>query len=168
VLSSESGTSSVTIVQADLSDPRHAEDVRRLTAEYATDRMGNGGPLGQDILDRLIPGLRSMPQARIWIAYLSDGPVGLATCFVGFSTFAALPIINVHDLAVSPAHRGLGIGRALLTAVERAAREMGCAKITLEVGDENQPAKGLYEAQGFSHASAGPDAGHALFYVKYL
>jgi ribosomal protein S18 acetylase RimI-like enzyme len=158
----------ITILEADLSNARQAEDVRELTAAYATDPMGSGSELGDDVLDRLIPGLRSMPNARVWVAYLSAAPVGLATCFIGFSTFAARPLINVHDLAVLPAHRGLGIGRALLDAVERSAREMGCAKITLEVGDENLGARHLYEAFGFEHASAGPGAGRALFYAKYL
>jgi len=44
-------------------------------------------------------------------------------CFRGFSTFAAAPLINVHDLAVVPGFRGQGIGRRLLEAVEMYAED---------------------------------------------
>ena len=37
-----------------------------------------------------------------------DKPVGLATTFEGFSTFAAKPLINIHDIAVLPDYRGRG------------------------------------------------------------
>ena len=34
--------------------------------------------------------------------------VGLALCFVGFSSFKARPLINIHDIAVRPEVRGQG------------------------------------------------------------
>jgi ribosomal protein S18 acetylase RimI-like enzyme len=161
-------TNNIEIVEADLSNPAHAHDVRAMTAAYACDPMGNDGRLDEAVLDRTMAGLRAMPHARVWIAYDAGAPVGLATCFVGFSTFAGRPVINIHDLAVVQTHRGRGVGRGLLRAVEAQARSMGCSKVTLEVGDANPRAKGLYESCGFEHASAGPHAGRALFYAKYL
>jgi ribosomal protein S18 acetylase RimI-like enzyme len=156
------------IVTADLERPDHQEAVVAMTAAYALDRMGNGGPLPPDVLVRLVPGLRSHPTALVFLAYVDGAAVGIATCFLGFSTFAARPLINIHDLAVLPEHRGRGIGGALLRAVEAAARERGCVKVTLEVQENNLPARQLYERAGLTQAVYGASTGGSLFYTKTL
>lgn len=156
------------IVEADLTRPEHARDVVALTQAYAQDPMGNGAPLAQEVLDRLVPGLRSLPTTLIFLAYLDGEAVGIATCFRGFSTFHARPLVNVHDLAVLPARRGRGIGALLLAAVERKARQLGCCKVTLEVQENNTRAKGLYARAGFSQAVYGEPVGGFLFYTKPL
>jgi ribosomal protein S18 acetylase RimI-like enzyme len=130
--------------------------------------MGNGRPLPPDVLARLIPGLREHPTTIIFLAYVDETAVGIATCFLGFSTFAARPLINIHDLAVLPEHRGEGIGRSLLEAVERKARALGCAKVTLEVQEHNVLARRLYEAAGFANVIYGEVTGGSLFYGKSL
>src|SRR5690242_10537221 len=114
------------IIEADLDRPDHQQDILALTAAYALDPMGNGEPLPPDVLERLIPSLKSHPTTLIFLAYKNQRAVGLATCFRGFSTFAARPLINISDLAVLPAHRGRAIGRRLLDVVEQTARETGC------------------------------------------
>jgi ribosomal protein S18 acetylase RimI-like enzyme len=100
---------------------------------------------------------------RVYISSPTARAVGAAVCFVGFSTFAGKPVVNLHDLAVLPSHRGRGIGSLLLAEVERHARERGACKVTLEVHDTNHGAKRLYEATGF-----GPWRGHTLFVTKRL
>ena len=156
------------VVQADLGDPAHQRDVVTLTAAYAEDPMGNGGPLPTEVLQRLVPALRAHPTTMIFLAHAGGQAVGIATCFLGFSTFAARPLLNVHDLAVLPEWRGRGVARALLQFVERAARERGCAKLTLEVQEHNRRARGVYLAAGFAQDHAGEAAGGALFYAKRL
>lgn len=94
--------------------------------------------------------------------------VGIAVCFVGFSTFAARTLINIHDLAVAPTHRGRGIGRMLMEAVERKARAMGACKITLEVLENNVRARSVYAEAGFVSASYGDTPGGAEFLWKPL
>jgi ribosomal protein S18 acetylase RimI-like enzyme len=116
----------------------------------------------------LIPGLRRHPATLVFLAYEGETPIGIATCFIGFSTFAAKPLINIHDLAVLPEHRGRGVGLVLLTAVERAGCERGCAKLTLEVNVNNLRAKRLYEAFGFRQAGVDTPAGGQLFFFKPL
>lgn len=160
--------SELQIVRADLDRAEHQDAVVAMTAAYALDPMGNGGPLPPDVLARLVPGLRAHPTSLVFLAYLDGVAVGIATCFFGFSTFAARPLINIHDLAVLPEHRGRGIGRALLRAVEAAARERGCARLTLEVLANNEQARRLYERAGLAQAGSGGSTGGALFYTKYL
>jgi GNAT superfamily N-acetyltransferase len=157
----------VEIVQADLDDADHQRAVVALTDAYARDPMGNGAPLPQEKLDRLIDGLRNHPTTVILLAYAGGQAVGIATCFLGYSTFAVEPLLNVHDLAVLPGHRGLRIGAKLLEAVEQKARQLGCSKLTLEVGDTNARAKDLYEKAGFAQPTS-EGAGDLLFYAKPL
>lgn len=156
------------IVTADLNRPDHQEAVVAMTAAYALDEMGNGRPLPQEVLDRLVPGLRAHPTTIVLLAYVEGVAVGIATCFLGFSTFAARPLINVHDLSVLPAYRGRGIGQALLRGVEGEARQRGCVKVTLEVLENNHRARALYERAGLAQATHGDVPGGALFYSKVL
>lgn len=159
---------SVTIIQADLSRPEHQRDVLAMTSAYAQDAMGNGEPLPQDVLARLITGLRAHPTTIVFLAYIDEQVVGIATCFLGFSTFTARPLINIHDLAVLPEQRGRGIGRSLLATVEHAARERGCSRVTLEVQENNSRARQVYQAAGFAQAVYGETTGGSLFYTKRL
>ena len=79
-------------------------------------------------------------------------------CFFGLSTFQARPLLNIHDLAVVPEYLGKGIGRALLSAAETRARRHGCCRLTLEVQDDNQWARSLYESFGFEDFIVGNSA----------
>lgn len=159
---------SLEIKPADLDDPQHQSAVVDLLDAYARDPLGDGKPLPDDVKARLIPGLRAHPTTLILLAFLGDTPVGIAACFLGFSTFAAKPLLNIHDLAVLPGHRDLGVGRALLEAVEQKARELGCCKLTLEVLENNHKAYRTYRAAGFAQATYQPEAGGALFLSKPL
>ena len=65
------------------------------------------------------------------------------------SSFAARPSVNLHDLAVLPGQRGLGVGRRLLEAVADAARRRDACKVTLEVRPDNDVGRHLYADVGF-------------------
>ena len=160
--------STITVVEADLHRPDHQEAVLQLVNNYARDPMGNSQDLPQDVYTRLIPGLQAHPTTLIFLAYRGDEAVGIAVCFRGFSTFAAKPLINIHDLAVNPDCRGQGIGRLLLQRVEHTAREFGCCKLTLEVQLNNTVAQGLYFGVGFIRATYDLEAGQVLFLQKLL
>jgi ribosomal protein S18 acetylase RimI-like enzyme len=158
----------VRIVEADLGRDEHQRAIVALLDAYSRDPMGNGGPLAEETKRRLIPGLREHPTTIVWLAYVRGTPVGVAICFRGFSTFAARPLINIHDLAVLPEQRGRGVGRSLLEAIARKAQALGCCKLTLEVLENNRKARRVYEAAGFRQATYQPDAGGALFLSKPL
>jgi ribosomal protein S18 acetylase RimI-like enzyme len=148
----------VTVIEADLNDAQHQSAVMHLINAYARDPMGDGGDLPSAVCDRLIPGLQQHPRSLVFLAFADATPVGIAVCFVGFSTFAARPLINIHDLAVVPDHRGRGIGRLLLERVEAKGRELRCCKLTLEVREDNHRAQRLYQRFGFGDmlSEAGP------------
>jgi ribosomal protein S18 acetylase RimI-like enzyme len=137
------------IIEADLALPAHGDAVLRLLDAYACDEMGLGRPLSDDVRGRLVEGLYRHPTRIVFLAQLDTEPVGLAVCFLGYSTFAASPLVNVHDLIVHPSFRRRGVAARLLEAVETRARELGCCKVTLEVRVDNAAARSLYAARGF-------------------
>jgi len=60
----------------------------------------------------------------------------------------------VNYLAVDPAHRGRGLGRALMAEVETRLRELGCPKLNLQVRSDNAAALAFYERLGFRQDAA--------------
>jgi ribosomal protein S18 acetylase RimI-like enzyme len=56
----------------------------------------------------------------------------------------------VNYLAVDPAHRRRGLGRALMAAVEMQLRALDCPKINLQIRHDNAEARSFYESLGFS------------------
>jgi ribosomal protein S18 acetylase RimI-like enzyme len=161
-------SSLIRIVEADLSLLAHQEAVLAMVDAYSRDAMGDGKPLDQDVRAQLIPALMRHPTTLIFLAFDGDQPVGAAVCFIGFSSFAAKPLINIHDFVVLPTSRSKGIGRQLLEAVEAKARELGCCKLTLEVMDKNHQAVRMYQAAGFERYALQEKAGAAIFMSKPL
>lgn len=139
---------------ADLNDKRDADSVTFLVNSYAIEPVGGGQPLPPDVRERLVAGLREVPHALVLLALADDAAIGIAVCFYGFSTFRALPLLNIHDLAVLPEFRGHGVGRALLQAAEDHARRRGCCRLTLEVLASNVGARALYRRVGFDDSAA--------------
>ena len=58
-------------------------------------------------------------------------------------------VADLMTIAVAPAAQGSGLGRHLLSLVESLARDGGASYLMLEVRDDNEPAKKLYERAGF-------------------
>lgn len=150
------------IIRVDLNDPLHAAALVQLLDQYARDPMGGEAPLSPDVHQNLIERLQKVDQFRGLLAKLDGQFVGLANCFLGFSTFKAQPLMNIHDLAVAPMARGQGVGGALLQAVDQLAKEEGCAYVTLEVRADNR-ARQLYLRHGFV---AGDPTTDAMSFLK--
>jgi len=55
----------------------------------------------------------------------------------------------IYSLAVDPAFRKQGVGRALLRHAEVALEKRGCVKINLQIGDGNEAVIGFYEKTGY-------------------
>ena len=157
---------SLKIIEADLNNTNHQHAVATMIDDYAADPMGNGAPLTDAVRKRLIPALREQAGTRIFLAIHQQEPVGIAVCFTGFSTFAAMPLINIHDLFVSPRMRGKGLGRMLLQRVEDEAAASACCKVTLEVLEHNRTALEAYRKFGFSSPTHTTVGGGTWFMSK--
>lgn len=161
-------TTALRILPLDLADAAHAAAFLDLLDHYAQDPMGGGKPLAADARAHLVERLAGRPGFVGFLAFDGDTACGLINCFEGFSTFAAQPLLNVHDIVVRADRRGRGVGQALLAAAETAARERGCCKLTLEVLSNNHKALAAYDRAGFHPYVLDPAAGQALFLQKWL
>lgn len=159
---------SLTVRRLDLNDADEALIWLDLLDHYARDPMGGGDGLSQYAKLHLVDAMREVPGFHGALAWLGGEAVGLIDCFAGFSTFAARPLLNVHDIVVRADCRSRGIGRALLEWAEQRATELGCCKMTLEVLSNNHSAMACYARAGFAPYMLDPKAGHALFLQKLI
>jgi len=148
----------VQIIEAKLNQNPQSQAVLDLLDGYACTPFGQGRPLDEAVRANLIEKLKAHPTTRIYLAQDGTDYIGIAVCFVGFSTFAGKPLLNIHDVYVRESHQGCGIGRRLLEGVSEAARAAGCYKVTLEVMDGNPKASELYQRCGFELGQVGKDA----------
>ena len=88
------------------------------------------------------------PVIRVLIAEWNGEPAGFALYFFNFSTFVGRPGLYLEDLFVRPSLRSHGIGRALLRALARIAKERGCGRMEWAVLDWNEPALRFYKSLG--------------------
>ena len=68
--------------------------------------------------------------------------------FHNYSTFLARPGIYLEDLFVQPEYRSKGVGKALLVALAKIARDRKCGRLEWSVLDWNQPAIDFYQRIG--------------------
>jgi ribosomal protein S18 acetylase RimI-like enzyme len=98
----------------------------------------------------------------MFLAWHDGAPVGIAGAFDDGRW-------NVVSMWVDPAHRGSGVGRALLDAVVGFARDRGATHVTLGVTDGNDAARALYERYGFAETGAAePLRSHPELMVRDL
>jgi len=74
--------------------------------------------------------------------------VAFALFFSNFSTFLGRPGLYLEDLYVQPAHRGTGLGKALLHHLGALAVARGCGRFEWSVLDWNENAIRFYEGMG--------------------
>ena len=156
------------IVNADLSKPLHAKALIELLNGYALDPMGGGNPLSDYTKHNLASTLQNRPGTHVILALSDDEAVGLIVAMEGFSTFLCKPLLNIHDVYVTPDCRGKGIAKQLLEAAEQIAINNGCCKLTLEVLEGNKAARAAYSRFGFHGYELDPKMGKALFWEKKL
>jgi len=86
--------------------------------------------------------------AEAVVAQVQGQVVAFALFFTNFSTFLGLPGLYLEDLYVQPAHRGTGLGKALLQHLGALAVERGCGRFEWSVLDWNENAIRFYEKMG--------------------
>jgi GNAT superfamily N-acetyltransferase len=88
------------------------------------------------------------PAATALIAEHGARVAGYAVFFPTFSSFLAIPGVWLEDLFVRPAHRGAGVGKALLAAVAAHVRDSGGERLEWAALDWNELALGFYRRIG--------------------
>jgi len=88
------------------------------------------------------------PVAEALVADRGGRAVGFALFFHNYSTFVGRPGLYIEDLYVRPAHRGQGIGGALMSHMIRLAKDRRCGRVEWAALEWNEPALRFYEAMG--------------------
>lgn len=158
----------LSVVIADYRDEKQGADLLALMDHYSRDPYGGGEPLSAVCHRELLGRLAEFPGAFTVLAYRGNEALGLANCFMGFSTFMCKPLVNIHDVVVTESARGLGVCTQMMAKVAEVARERGCCKVTLEVLEKNHPARGAYLKCGFKPYALDEEYGKAEFWQRYL
>ncbi|KAA0874133.1 GNAT family N-acetyltransferase [Nitrincola tapanii] len=159
---------SVTCLVVDYQDAQQGAELLHLMNTYAQDPMGGGEALRPEVQARLLQAMAERPHLHSFIAYVQGQAVGLINCVEGFSTFAAQPLLNIHDVIVLPTLRGQGIARHLFQCAEEKAKALGCCKLTLEVLQGNEKAKQVYRSLGYQPYQLDEATGQAEFWEKKI
>lgn len=92
------------------------------------------------------------PDFRALIAEFRGAAVGLAVFFSEFSTWRGRRGVYIQDIYVTPDQQGAGVGRRLINAVLRRARNDGAVYLRLAADRSNAAAARFYKRIGFREA----------------
>jgi GNAT superfamily N-acetyltransferase len=109
-----------------------------------------GYPAGADDVAARIRRLAATGD-RLVVAELGGKVVGLADLHVSPSLEYDEPAGKLAALVVDEAHRGSGIGRALVEAMEAEARARGCGIFFLTTAERRADAHAFYERVGLEY-----------------
>ena len=128
----------VTITECDPSSPDAASMAAALWDEVQT----RYGFTADDPFD---PAAFAGPVGRFWVARSGTQPVG---------SIALMPfedgVAEMDVMYVAPSHRGSGVARELLDALEDHARRAGIVEVRLRAGDPQPEAMRFYAKSGFT------------------
>ncbi|MFH8367505.1 GNAT family N-acetyltransferase [Streptomyces sp. NPDC018031] len=155
-------------------EPVHSPTAAALLREYFVEvadrwyRLHRGYPatpeeieggLAEHHSDDLVP-----PHGVLLVARYDGEPAGC----VGLRRWDEVTV-ELTRMFVRPAHRGLGGGGRLLAAADRAARDLGARRITLDTRLDLVEARALYARHGYAEIPAYKEDRYAeCFYGKDL
>ena len=88
------------------------------------------------------------PRVHALVVEVDDDVVAYAFYFLNYSTWLGRHGIYLEDLAVRPAYRGRGFGRARLVRLAQECVEKGYGRLDWSVLDWNTPSREFYAALG--------------------
>ncbi|UGY02555.1 bifunctional helix-turn-helix transcriptional regulator/GNAT family N-acetyltransferase [Bradyrhizobium quebecense] len=145
-------------------DPR-SDEARYCLGEYYAE-LARRFKQGFDVKLSRDPDAKDMVRPRgSFIVAMSDGlPIGCVGLKGSSSEFA-----EIKRLWVAPSARGLGLGRRLMDAAERTARELGIAVLRLDTNSALAEAGQLYRRSGWTEIPRFNDDPYPdLFFEKCL
>jgi GNAT superfamily N-acetyltransferase len=119
--------------------------------------------------ERLAERLRELMARGETVVLLGGaGPDGLAV--LRFRPALASDGLECYlaELYVVPGRRGAGLGRALMEAAIRTARERGAVTMDLTTTEQDVAARRLYESVGFINREGGPDGPISYYYEREI
>lgn len=109
-------------------------------------------PLDSLITDKWLSDIKDAPHKNIYVCERDDEITGVVL-FTRHDTDDELEkiktYVHIGEIAVLAKHRGEGIGKLLISAVETYAKSIGAVNLQLEVWSNNTSSIKFYEKKGF-------------------
>ena len=141
----DDGAVSEPLVQIRQADPADAEAVAVLAGDLA-----QSFAFSRERFDLTYPQLLTARDACLLLAADGDECLGYLLGFRHLTFYANGPVGWVEEVLVRGEHRGVGLGRALMSAFEGWAAEQGCALVALAT----RRAAPFYRALGYEDSAA--------------
>lgn len=125
--------------------PGDAEAIADLLADI-------GHPVSPSEVPRRLEAFAEGP-GKVLVAVDGSGVIGVVTVNRLALLHRDTPVAFLNALVVHADHRGRGVGRALVDAVQSQARDWGCATVELTSRDDRQGAHQFYARLGFTTRS---------------
>lgn len=130
--------------------PATGADVAAVTALLAAQLDDHGIAVAAPALTRTVADLVVRPhRGRLLVACVDDRPVGVAALSLVWPIEHGARGAWLEELYVDPAHRGRGLGGALLRAACAVVAEAGGVAVDLEVDATHAAVERLYAREGF-------------------
>ncbi|HEY5529460.1 MAG TPA: GNAT family N-acetyltransferase [Thermoleophilia bacterium] len=84
------------------------------------------------------------------VATADDSLIGMCALIFSLSTWSAAPVCELQDVIVTHTARRTQVGKGLLHAAERLAKQRGCERLFLLAEPWNLAARAFYRDFGFS------------------
>ena len=128
--------------------PPTIRDARAADAAAIAELLGElgypaTGPVVTSRLERLV-----IVGDRVFVAEADGKVVGLAHLHVSPTIEHERPAAKLGALVVAESHRGRGIGRLLVEAVEQEATARGCGRFFVTTAERRDDAHAFYERLG--------------------
>lgn len=122
-----------------------AEEIQKVN----TEELHYDYPLGKT--KEMLKLILSLDWQVIYVAEIDGEFAGYVQAHKYLGTFGDL-FVNIMALAVSSQFQGHGVGKALMTAAETWAKDIGAEGVRLNSGEERPGAHAFYEKIGYEKA----------------
>lgn len=112
---------------------------------------GSETPITKEMFSKMISSDDNIDGGSM-ILFHGDKPVGVVRGTK--DEYEGIPVMHIGPLAIIPEYQGRGLGRIMLRAAIKFAREKSYKRVVLSVNAENERAKSLYLQEGFKQEEA--------------
>jgi ribosomal protein S18 acetylase RimI-like enzyme len=147
-------------------DPGDAPVIGQLLYDFNTE-FGDPTPSPEANAARITELLGS-GDTEVLLARAGGDPVGLAVLRLRPALWSTALECYLAELYIAPAHRGHGLGRALMESAIALARARGADYMDLGTAETDTAARALYESLGFSNREGRPEGPVNYYYEREL
>jgi GNAT superfamily N-acetyltransferase len=107
-------------------------------------------PPAHERLESVVEAVFASPDHFFLVAEDGAAIVGMCALIFSYSTWSASPVCELQDVVVTAESRRRRVGRGLLEAAERQARDKGCSRLYLSAESWNLEAQRFYRREGLA------------------